>query len=149
MSETAQMETPTPGVSIAEYVAVLRRDGVVVVPCPHGSGEYIINVNDLVGYGTPSLVYAALDKKGEYGLNAAPAYLRTNYGRHILWYPRGLGYRLLQDASGRAGDREHMIALAKMLIGMIVSGRKLYAMHCGQNINSWNTNETVDYDYYY
>lgn len=30
---------------------------------------------------------------------------------------------------------------AKMVIGFIVSGRRLYRMTCGQNINSLNTDE--------
>ena len=132
-------ETPLTGVSVQEYVDILRRDKTVMIPCPWGMGEYFISVEDMAGvtgYGTPILIFASNSKNDSYGLKAAPAHLRSRMGRQILWYPRGLGYNLYQDVKNKGGDKEHMLRLAKMLVGLILSGRRLYMMRCGENINS-------------
>lgn len=140
-------EAPERGLSVQEYMDILKKERIVYIPCPHGQGWYSVELRPGNVYWCARINWISREPDGPWGHKAGPAYLRNRYGREILWYPKGLGALRASQVMEKFSSRdEFYLYTAKMLIGIILAGRRLYMMHCGQNINSLNSDENP-YDY--
>lgn len=142
---TGKSESEAPVMGVSDYIEELKTTGETSVPDPHGMGHYLICLTAGSCYFAAKVIWVANDQKDPIiGRRAAPAHLRNKYGREILWYPKGLGvtYRSEGWDAYKSPD-EYFLASAKMLLGFILAGRRLYMMACGQNINSLNTDDDL------
>lgn len=131
------------GMTVRDYVEIFRKKGSVSIPSPDGKGVYTI-LMESGGYYVPKLMWRSF-VRDEYD-RYAPGRLQTNRGREILWYPKGLGMNYGPQGRGMYSTPEaYFVAMAKMVIGFILAGRKLYTLKCGANINSLNDNDTHNY----
>jgi len=137
--------------SLQSYFEEIEKKDKVTIPCPHGMGTYVIRLEGAFWYGTPEITWINDDEKNPgWGRNYAAGMYKTNEGRVIPWYPRGLGYQSMspyaydRDIHGEkkwASNRDHNLYMARMVIGFILAGRRLWRIQCGQNINSLNDDD--------
>lgn len=131
------MEAPTEK-SFAEYFKELETKGKTFVPCPYGYGVYQIRVSGSHWYATPEIIFASNERcpMPFRDQRFAGRAFSVNGGRVIPWYPkwRGSGYR---NGLATVGN----VTLAQHVVRIILAGRKLYVIKCGQHISSLDNDD--------
>lgn len=117
--------------TVDEAIAKLERYGQVRIEDPDGEGHYTVcKAGDHI-YGMPSLYWKGKELPDIY------VHEMTELGRLIPWVANYNGNRFAMKyyVSGEADPS----VLARIVIGVILSGRRLKHMTCGQTISSLNS----------
>ena len=126
--------------SFSDYFQELELLGKTSVPCPHGHGTYTISTSGCHWYHTPEIIFKSSPTcpKPWNDQRWGGSSFSVHGGRIIAWYPSWAGRTYRPSIDGAAVNN---LRLAKMLVRIILSGRRLYLLKCGQNISSLDTDE--------